>query len=91
MKYFDHAATTPPYEDVIRTVGEVMAQHFGNPSSLHRMGEDSGKLLSKAREVCAHALQVNPGKSCLRREPRRATIWQSGAQWPGTASVEIIS
>lgn len=62
MKYFDHAATTPPYEDVIRTVGEVMAQHFGNPSSLHRMGEDSGKLLSKAREVCAHALQVNPGE-----------------------------
>ncbi|MFD3258471.1 cysteine desulfurase family protein [Paenibacillus lentus] len=60
MKYFDHAATTPPHEDVIRTVAEVMAQHFGNPSSLHRSGEDSGKLLSKAREVCANALQVSP-------------------------------
>lgn len=62
MKYFDHAATTPPQEDVIRTVTEVMAQHFGNPSSLHQLGEDSGKLLSKAREVCANALQVKPGE-----------------------------
>ncbi|AZK46858.1 cysteine desulfurase family protein [Paenibacillus lentus] len=62
MKYFDHAATTPPREDVIRTVTEVMAQHFGNPSSLHRLGEDSSKLLSKAREVCANVLQVKPGE-----------------------------
>ncbi|MNJ39485.1 Cysteine desulfurase [compost metagenome] len=62
MKYFDHAATTPPHEDVIRTVAEVMTQHFGNPSSLHRLGEDSSKLLSRAREVCAHALEVKPGE-----------------------------
>lgn len=60
MIYFDHAATTPPYEDVTRTVAEVMARHYGNPSSLHRLGEESGKLLDKAREVCAAALQVNP-------------------------------
>lgn len=62
MKYFDLAATTPPHEEVIRTVAEVMAQHYGNPSSLHRLGEDSGKLLSKAREVCAQALQVDSGE-----------------------------
>lgn len=58
MIYFDHAATTPPYEDVTRTIAEVMAAHFGNPSSLHRLGEESGKLLRKAREVCAEALKV---------------------------------
>lgn len=62
MKYFDHAATTPPHEEVIRTVAEVMAQHFGNASSLHRLGEDSGKLLARAREVCASALDVRPGE-----------------------------
>ncbi|MGG6309895.1 cysteine desulfurase family protein [Paenibacillus macerans] len=60
MIYFDHAATTPPYEEVTRTVAEVMARHFGNPSSLHRLGEESGKLLNKAREVCAAALEVKP-------------------------------
>lgn len=60
MIYFDHAATTPPYEDVARTVAEVMARHYGNPSSLHRLGEESAKLLDKAREVSAAALGVRP-------------------------------
>lgn len=62
MIYFDHAATTPPYEDVTRTIAEVMAAHFGNPSSLHRLGEESGKLLRKAREVSAEALKVKPSE-----------------------------
>lgn len=62
MLYFDHAATTPPYEEVTQTVAEVMGRHYGNPSSLHQLGETSGKLLSKAREVCAAALQVKPGE-----------------------------
>ncbi|GIP48197.1 Cysteine desulfurase [compost metagenome] len=60
MIYFDHAATTPPYEDVAKTVAEVMARHYGNPSSLHRLGEESSKLLDKAREVSAAALGVRP-------------------------------
>ncbi|GGH26560.1 cysteine desulfurase family protein [Paenibacillus segetis] len=62
MIYFDHAATSPPLEDVTRTMAEVMAQHYGNPSSLHRLGDESGKLLKKAREVCADALKVKPSE-----------------------------
>lgn len=62
MKYFDHAATTLPYEDVTTTVAEIMARYYGNPSSLHKLGEASSKLLSKSREVCAKALDVNPGE-----------------------------
>ncbi|RCX22794.1 cysteine desulfurase [Fontibacillus phaseoli] len=62
MKYFDHAATTPPYEEVTRTIAEVMARHYGNPSSLHRFGEESAKLLRRAREVCSEALGVKPGE-----------------------------
>ncbi|RUT36409.1 cysteine desulfurase [Paenibacillus zeisoli] len=58
MIYFDHAATTPPSEEVLRTVNEVMTRHYGNPSSLHRLGEDSDKLLRRAREVCAASLGV---------------------------------
>lgn len=58
MYYFDHAAATPPSEEVLRTVNEVMARHYGNPSSLHRLGEDSDKLLRRAREVCAASLGV---------------------------------
>ncbi|MNK17516.1 Cysteine desulfurase [compost metagenome] len=58
MYYFDHAATTPPSEEVLRTVSEVMTKHYGNPSSLHRLGEDSDKLLRRSREVCAASLGV---------------------------------
>ncbi|MDP4096963.1 cysteine desulfurase [Paenibacillus sp. P96] len=62
MLYFDHAATTPPYEEVVETVAELMRRHYGNPSSLHKYGEEAGKLLKRAREVCAAALDAKPGE-----------------------------
>ncbi|MXO79903.1 aminotransferase class V-fold PLP-dependent enzyme, partial [Paenibacillus sp. OT2-17] len=62
MKYFDYAATTPPFEEVITTVAEVMRRHYGNPSSMHRYGEDADKLLKRSREVCAAALGVYPSE-----------------------------
>ncbi|GIP20511.1 cysteine desulfurase family protein [Paenibacillus sp. J22TS3] len=69
MYYFDHAAATPPSEEVIRTVYEVMKAHYGNPSSLHQPGLEGGKLLRRAREVCAASLGVQP----------REVIFTSGA------------
>ncbi|NMO94808.1 cysteine desulfurase family protein [Paenibacillus lemnae] len=60
MLYFDHAATTPPYPEVIQSMSEIMAQHYGNPSALHSAGEEAAKLLKRAREVCAGALSVSP-------------------------------
>ncbi|MGZ0042164.1 cysteine desulfurase family protein [Paenibacillus ottowii] len=62
MKYFDYAATTPPFEEVITTVAEVMRRHYGNPSSMHRYGEDADKLIKRSREVCATALGVSPSE-----------------------------
>ncbi|GGA20621.1 cysteine desulfurase family protein [Paenibacillus physcomitrellae] len=62
MKYFDHAASTPPHPEVIRTIAEVMQAHYGNPSSLHASGESGFKLLHRAREVCAQALGVEPSE-----------------------------
>lgn len=58
MLYWDHAATTPPYKEVVDTISEIMNQHYGNPSALHRAGEDAAKLLKRAREVCAGTLDV---------------------------------
>ncbi|SDX07901.1 cysteine desulfurase family protein [Paenibacillus sp. PDC88] len=60
MLYFDYAASAPPYEDVIRTVSEVMKLHYGNASSIHAYGENAGRLLNKSRSVCAEALDVKP-------------------------------
>ncbi|MGN7357752.1 cysteine desulfurase family protein [Paenibacillus sp. SAF-054] len=65
MIYWDHAASTPPYDEVIQTMAEVMRKHYGNPSSIHRMGEDAARLISKAREVCAASLRVKPSEIIL--------------------------
>ena len=59
MLYFDHAASTPPLKEVIDTMAEIMELHYGNPSALHKAGENAAKLLKRAREVCAAALSVN--------------------------------
>jgi len=51
--YFDHAASTPPHEDVVRTMAEVMAEHYANPSSLHRSGVEAKRLIDRARALAA--------------------------------------
>jgi cysteine desulfurase len=60
MLYLDHSATTPPYDEVVDTVAQVMKRHFGNPSSLHHLGVEADKLVSRAREVVAGSLNVRP-------------------------------
>jgi len=59
MLYLDYAATTPPYDEVVDTVAEVMKRHFGNPSSLHRLGAEAETLVDKARQAIAHLLHVD--------------------------------
>lgn len=59
MIYFDHCASTPPYDEVIHTVVEVMKRYYGNPSSIHHMGVESERLLHKAREVIAKSLNIS--------------------------------
>ena len=36
--YLDNAATTKPAPAVIEAITEALSRHYGNPSSLHRMG-----------------------------------------------------
>ncbi|WP_379138242.1 cysteine desulfurase family protein [Paenibacillus sp. sgz500958] len=56
MIYWDYAAAAPPYEQVVQTMEQIMKIHYANPSSLHRLGTDAGRLIARAREVCASAL-----------------------------------
>lgn len=62
MLYLDYCATAPPHPDVAETVKEIMTRHFGNPSSIHRIGIEAERLLNKSREVISRALQVKPGE-----------------------------
>lgn len=57
--YLDNSATTKPYKEVVSAVSETMADHFGNPSSMHRLGVESERLVKTARKQLADALRAN--------------------------------
>jgi len=61
--YFDNSATTPVYPEVLAAMNEVYSNCFGNPSSLHRLGNEADKLLQKSRETIAKTLHVDD--SCI--------------------------
>lgn len=62
MLYFDHCASTPPHEDVVRTLSEIMTRHYANPASLHRAGIEADRLIARAREVLAGVFGVSPAE-----------------------------
>ncbi|MBR4034158.1 MAG: cysteine desulfurase [Clostridia bacterium] len=51
--YADNAATTKPSENVISVMLENMREFYGNPSSLHTVGQEAAEILEKAREEAA--------------------------------------
>lgn len=51
--YLDHAATTPIRKEILDSYYELLNDQFANPSSLHRLGQESARLLSKARAQIA--------------------------------------
>ncbi len=54
--YLDNAATTQPCEACIAAMTEAMRVHYGNPSSLHRMGLDAQLAMDAARAKIAAAM-----------------------------------
>lgn len=62
MLYFDHCASTPPREEVIRTMAEVMKLQYANPSSLHRSGAEARRLIERARGQAAALMDTKPSE-----------------------------
>ncbi|MBQ1451360.1 MAG: aminotransferase class V-fold PLP-dependent enzyme, partial [Clostridia bacterium] len=58
--YFDNSATTRPTQGVIDAMVSVLADDFGNPSSLHRVGDAASERLEEARGTVARALGCMP-------------------------------
>ena len=58
--YLDNAATTKVMPEVIEKINEVLETHFANPSSLHKLGIDSEKIVKTARKNIAQTLKVKP-------------------------------
>jgi cysteine desulfurase len=54
--YFDHAATTPVDQRVLKEMLPFFGRHYGNPSELHRLGRESRVAVEKARAQVAAAM-----------------------------------
>ncbi|HEW2037087.1 TPA: cysteine desulfurase family protein [Streptococcus pneumoniae] len=53
MIYFDNSATTRPYPEALETYIQVASKILGNPSSLHRLGDQATRILDASRQQIA--------------------------------------
>ncbi len=60
MIYLDNGATTPMDPRAAEAMTEYLTEHFGNASSLHRLGAASARAVAAARKTFADALSTKP-------------------------------
>lgn len=60
MIYFDNAATTSIYPEVIKVMFDTMQEDFGNPSSVHAAGRSAKAKIESARKSIAKQIGVLP-------------------------------
>ena len=53
MIYFDNSATTRPCPEALETYTQVASKIVGNPSSLHRLGDQATRILDASRQQIA--------------------------------------
>ena len=66
--YLDNSATTPLCPEALTAMMQAMG-HYGNPSSLHSLGQDAHTILNRARAQVGAALGVKaytPSPAALR-------------------------
>lgn len=58
--YLDYAATTPVDSEVRAAMEPFFSEEFGNPSSLHSMGQCARQAVDRARRQVAESLGMSP-------------------------------
>lgn len=57
--YFDHAATTPVKDEVLKEMMPYFSENYGNPSSIYSIGRSNKKAVATARTKVAKAIGCN--------------------------------
>jgi cysteine desulfurase len=60
--YLDHSATTPTDSEVLGAMMRYFANHFGNPSSVHRFGQEARRAVDEARDQVAALIGADPAE-----------------------------
>ena len=56
IRYFDHAATTPVSEAVLKEMLPYFSKEYGNASSMYSIGRNAKRALEEARSRVANAI-----------------------------------
>ncbi len=60
--YLDHAATTALRSEALEAMLPYLTGEYGNPSSMHRVGQEARKGLDDARQTVAGVLDCRPSE-----------------------------
>ena len=58
--YLDHAGTTPMDPRVLEAMTPYFTRRYGNPSSIHSVGQEARYALDESRERVAQVLHCRP-------------------------------
>lgn len=58
--YFDNAATSRPFESVVKVMGEVMLETYGNPAAQNKSGLKAERIMKASREGIAKLISASP-------------------------------
>ena len=82
MIYADNAATTKLSKTALEAMLPYLTEHYGNPSSLHSIGQDAAEALQKARETVA---------DCLGCQPREVYFTSGGSEADNQAIISAAA
>ena len=57
--YLDNASTSKVNSEVLDSFNQISLKYFANASSIHRLGQESNRLLEKSREQILSLLNLN--------------------------------
>lgn len=58
--YLDNAATTPVDSEVLKAMLPYLKEKFGNPSSIHSLGQEAKEAMENARKQVASVINASP-------------------------------
>ncbi len=74
-RYFDYAASAPPFPEALEAQSEAARRWFGNPSAGHAAGRAAALELRRLKAAFAHALEFTDGRVVLMSGATEANNW----------------
>ena len=75
MIYLDNSATTRPCDETVEAMTRALTAGWGNPSSLHSLGSEAGKMLREARKQVADLMGAEPERVFFTSGGTEADNW----------------